>query len=156
MNYRGSTFLTLDAKGRMTFPSRYRDALRAECGGKLVVTVDINGEACLRIYPLPEWERISDGLMKRGSSSKALRQIQERFVGQAEDCELDASGRILLPQILRNSIGLDKQLALIGLGSRLELWDQTVWNERQSFDLKALLEGEEGQEASKVLAELAL
>lgn len=156
MSYRGSTNLMLDAKGRMTFPSRYRDGLRKHCDGHLVITLDINGEPCLRIYPLPEWEIISQEIMAPGSSAPELRLIQERFVGQAEDCELDANGRILLPQMLRARVGLDKRLVLVGLGNRFELWDETIWEERQSRSLKDLMQTEGGQHALKVLADLSL
>lgn len=156
MSYRGSTNLTLDAKGRITFPSRYRESVREKAGGQLVVTLDINGEPCLRVYPLPVWNEISKVILAPGSSSEALRIIQERFVGLAEDCELDGSGRILLPQNLRKRVEFDKHLVLVGLGNRFEIWDEAIWEARQNQSLKDLMQTEDGKQALEKLAELAL
>ena len=78
--FRGANKLTLDAKGRMVMPTRYRERLQERCGGKLVVTVD--KDQCLQIYPLPDWEEVERKLMRLPSLNPQARQLQRLMVGQ--------------------------------------------------------------------------
>lgn len=126
--FRGANKLTLDAKGRMVMPTRYRDRLQESCGGKLVVTID---KQCLLIYPVPRWEEIERQLMALPSLNPEARRLQRLMVGHATDLELDASGRLLLPPELREVAALTRDAMLIGQGERFELWDQARWNERR-------------------------
>ena len=127
--FRGANKLTLDTKGRMVMPTRYRERLQERCDGKLVVTVD--KDQCLQIYPLPDWEEIERKLMRLPSFDVQARQLQRLMVGHATDLELDSHGRILLPQNLRDFAFLVHDAMLIGQGVRFELWDETRWNERR-------------------------
>ncbi|MDH5230356.1 MAG: division/cell wall cluster transcriptional repressor MraZ [Gammaproteobacteria bacterium] len=124
--FRGATALNLDGKGRMAMPTRYREEILELSEGKLVVTVD--KEKCLLLYPLPEWERIEAQLIKFSSFNKRLRKLQRLYLGHATEVEMDASGRILLPSLLRGFAGLDKHIVLVGQGKKFELWDEAVWN----------------------------
>jgi MraZ protein len=129
--FRGATQLTLDAKGRMVMPTRYRDRLLEYCAGKLVVTVDkqINVEKqCLLVYPLPDWEDIERKIMKLPTLNPQARRLQRIMVGYATDLELDGHGRLLLPANLRDFAGLTRDATLIGQGVRFELWDELRWN----------------------------
>jgi MraZ protein len=126
--FRGANKLTLDAKGRMVMPTRYRERLQESCGGKLVVTID---KQCLLIYPVPRWEDIERQLMALPSLNPEARRLQRLMVGHATDLELDASGRLLLPPELREVASLTRDAMLIGQGERFELWDQARWNERR-------------------------
>jgi MraZ protein len=126
--FRGANKLTLDAKGRMVMPTRYRERLQESCGGKLVVTID---KQCLLIYPVPRWEEIERQLMALPSLNLEARRLQRLMVGHATDLELDASGRLLLPPELREVASLTREAMLIGQGERFELWDQARWNERR-------------------------
>jgi len=126
--FRGANKLTLDAKGRMVMPTRYRERLQESCGGKLVVTID---KQCLLIYPVPRWEEIERQLMALPSLNIEARRLQRLMVGHATDLELDASGRLLLPPELREVASLTREAMLIGQGERFELWDQARWNERR-------------------------
>ncbi len=126
--FRGATKVTLDAKGRLVIPSRYRERLLARCDGQVVVTVDRS--FCLLIYPLPDWEEIERKLNRLPAMNKHSRQLQQFMVGYATDLELDGHGRILLPQALRDFAELVRQTMLIGQGNRFELWDEERWNER--------------------------
>ena len=128
--FRGANKLTLDAKGRMVMPTRYRERLQELCGGKLVVTVD--KDQCLLIYPLPDWEEIERKLMRLPTLNPHARSLQRLTVGHATDLELDGHGRVLLPPKLREFGLLTRDAMLIGQGSRFELWDEARWNERQN------------------------
>jgi len=127
--FRGANKLTLDAKGRMVMPTRYRERLQERCGGKLVITVD--KEQCLLIYPLPDWEEIERKLMRLPSLNAQARRLQRLMVGHATDTDLDAHGRLLLPPNLREFGLLKRDAMLIGQGVRFELWDEARWNERR-------------------------
>jgi MraZ protein len=127
--FRGANKLTLDVKGRLAVPTRYRERLAERCGGKLVVTVD--KDQCLLIYPYPDWEDIERKLMKLPSLNVQARRLQRLMVGHATELDLDGAGRILLPPSLREYGLLTRDVMLIGQGLRFELWDETRWNERR-------------------------
>ena len=124
--FRGATKITLDAKGRLAIPTRYRERLAARCDGQLVATVD--RDHCLLIYPLPDWEEIERKLIRLPSLHKLARQMQRIMVGYATEVDIDGHGRILLSQELRDFAGLDRQAILIGQGNKFELWDEERWN----------------------------
>jgi len=131
--FRGANKLTLDAKGRMVMPTRYRERLQERCGGKLVITVD--KDQCLLVYPLPDWEEIERKLMRLPSLHPQSRRLQRLMVGHATDLELDGHGRVLLPPILREFALLTRDAMLIGQGLHFELWDEARWNERRDESL---------------------
>lgn len=124
--FRGVNALSLDAKGRMIMPSRYRDRLQADCSGQLVITVD--RDRCLLLYPLPAWEEIERKLVQLPGLNKQARALQRLYLGHATECELDGSGRILLPPLLREFAGIDKRVVMIGQGNKFELWNEDAWN----------------------------
>jgi MraZ protein len=132
--FRGANKVTLDAKGRMVMPTRYRDRIQERSQGRLVVTVD--RDQCLLLYPLPDWEEIERKLMRLPTLNAQARRLQRLMVGHATDLELDGHGRILLPPKLREFAGLTRQGVLIGQGNRFELWDEPRWNERRDEWLK--------------------
>ena len=127
--FRGATQITLDAKGRLAFPARYRERLSARCEGRLVCTVD--PDYCLLIYPLPDWEEIERKLMRLPSLNRKSRRLQRLMVGYASEVDLDSHGRILIPRELREFASLDRQAILFGQGNKFELWDEARWNERR-------------------------
>jgi MraZ protein len=133
--FRGATKVTLDEKGRMVMPTRYREQIIERAQGKLVVTVD--RDRCLLIYPLPEWELIESKLMSLPTLQAQARRLQRLMVGHASDLELDGHGRILLPPELREFAGLERQGMLIGQGSRFELWNESRWSEQRDEWLKS-------------------
>ncbi|MDH3842048.1 MAG: division/cell wall cluster transcriptional repressor MraZ [Chromatiales bacterium] len=127
--FRGANKVTLDAKGRMAIPTRYRERIADLCEGRLVVTVD--RDYCLLLYPLPEWEDIEHKLVRLPTLNRQARRLQRLMIGYASEVELDGHGRILLPKELREFGGLTRQAILIGQGNRFELWDEIRWNERR-------------------------
>ena len=127
--FRGATKITLDDKGRMVMPTRYREQIAELAQGKLVVTVD--KDQCLLIYPLPEWEQIERKLMGLPSLNATARRLQRLMVGHATDLPLDGHGRVLLPPELRDFAKLGRHGMLVGQGNRFELWDEARWIERR-------------------------
>ncbi|MER2514251.1 MAG: division/cell wall cluster transcriptional repressor MraZ [Nitrosomonas ureae] len=124
--FRGVTQLSLDAKGRLAIPARYRSELMSTCSGHLIVTVDPS--KCLLIYPQPAWEPIEQKLNNLSSFDTVTRNLQRLLVGNACDVEMDAANRILISPPLRQFAGLSKDVVLVGQGTKLELWDETQWN----------------------------
>lgn len=125
--FRGPNKVTLDAKGRLSIPTRYRQRIAEICDNKLVATVD--RDHCLLIYPLPTWEEIERRLVKLPTLNAKARRLQRLMVGHASEVELDGAGRILLPRELRAFAALDRQAMLIGQGNRFELWDEERWHQ---------------------------
>ena len=136
--FRSATKVTLDAKGRVAIPVRHRERLAARGEGQVVCTVD--PDYCLLLYPLPDWEDIERKIMRLPSFQPKARRLQRLMVGYATEIELDGSGRVLVPRELREFAGLDRQAILIGQGGKLELWDETRWNERRDEWLAASAE----------------
>ncbi|MGB1270641.1 MAG: division/cell wall cluster transcriptional repressor MraZ [Endozoicomonas sp.] len=140
--FRGVNAINLDAKGRLAIPTRYRQVLRGRCEGALVATIDTD-EPCLLIYPLDEWELIQQKIEALPSFHPMTRRIQRLLIGHATDIELDGSGRILVPPLLRDYAGLEKKSILLGQGKKFELWDEGCWTERRDQYLKEASEAEE-------------
>lgn len=126
--FRGVTELSLDAKGRFAFPVRQRDTVLAAGGSRLVLTADPS--RCLLLYPLDAWEPIQARLMSLSSFDERIRALQRLIVGHADDVEIDAAGRILVPPALRRYASLDKRVVLVGQGRKFELWDDAAWAAR--------------------------
>lgn len=126
--FQGAVQLNLDSKGRLAIPAKHRDALLSGCAGKLVLTAD-HQDACLLIYPEPEWMPISEKLQKMPALNPQVRQLQRRLLGYAETIEMDSAGRVLVSPALRTYARLDKQVVLVGQGNKFELWDQDRWNQ---------------------------
>lgn len=137
--FRGVTTVSLDSKGRIVVPARHRDALMALASGRIVVTADPS--ECLLLYPLSEWEPIEKKLSGLSDFNPQTRSIKQLMIGYAQDMEMDGAGRILLPPMLRDFAGLDKNVVLAGQVSRLEIWNEERWNARIS---SALRFGEKG------------
>ena len=144
--FRGVTNVTLDAKGRLAIPTRYRPRLVEQGGGQLIVTVD-SGHILL-LYPFPEWTKVEHKLNSLPTTNPRARQLQRLLVGHATEVELDGAGRVLLPPTLREFAALDKQVTLIGQGNKFELWDQSRFAETREKWLKP--DGED----SPLIAEL--
>jgi MraZ protein len=149
--FRGVNVISLDSKGRMAIPTRYREPLVEHCDGNLVVTVD--PDYCLLIYPLPEWEEIERKLAKLPSFNKKARALQRLLMGHATECEMDSHGRILVTPPLRSFASIDKRAVLIGQGNKFELWDEQRWNASCE---EWLGEGQLGEELPPELESLSL
>lgn len=125
--FQGSSALSLDGKGRVTVPARHRDLLAAVCANQLTLTKSPDG--CLLVFPRPGWERFREQLLKLPYGAEDWRRV---FIGSATDVEVDSGSRILVAPELRAYAGLDKDLLLMGVGPRLELWDAARYAAREA------------------------
>lgn len=125
--FQGESALNLDAKGRMSIPSRHRDALQVQCEGRVTLTKHPDG--CLLFYPRPVWESRREEIAKWPMSARAWQRI---FLGNACDVDMDSAGRILISPELRTAAGLTRDVRLIGMGSHFEIWDAAKLAESES------------------------
>lgn len=147
----GETAINLDAKGRMAIPTRYREAIEQDCGGQLVLTYSAFDGGALWLYPQAEWERVRGEVMGLSTLDPGHRSLQRRLVGSAHPLEPDGTGRILLPQTQRQVAGLEKRVVFMGMGSRFEIWNETVLNQKRVEEENYLNSG-----ASEAMAQLVL
>ena len=128
--FRGESTLSVDAKGRMAVPARYRERLSEQCGGRVIITISLL-DRCLTVYPFPDWQRIEADLKNLPALDPKAQAIRHLLIGHANECELDGQGRILIPQTLREFAELGKQVKLVGQGTKFELWDDDAWARRR-------------------------
>ena len=114
---------TIDAKGRLIVPAKFREIL----GDNFIVTKGLDG--CLFVYPNDEWTRFEEKLKSLPLTIKNARQFTRFFLAGAAACEVDKQGRILLPQVLREFACLEKDVVLVGVASRIEIWSRERWDE---------------------------
>lgn len=122
----GKTTLTLDSKGRIAIPARYREQLLDLCDGKLVISYNPL-DNCLPIYPYSEWEKCERKMEEVEDQSDDFREFQRLIYSFTNEVDMDGSGRMLIPQSSREEIGLAKNAVLIGHGKKFELWDEENW-----------------------------
>jgi len=125
--FRGANNLSLDVKGRLTLPTRYRQDIIDMCDGNMVITVD--PDMCLLLYPREEWLVIEQKIAALPTLNKQSRILQRFLIGHATDVEMDKNGRLLLPPTLRTFAKLDKQIMLVGQGKKFEIWDELRWTQ---------------------------
>lgn len=119
---------TIDTKGRLIIPSKFREAL----GEEFVVTKGLDG--CLFIYPKQEWNVFEEKLKALPLTNKDARKFTRFFLAGAASCEVDKQGRILLPAVLREFAGLEKDVVLAGVGGRIEIWQKEKWLESNEYE----------------------
>ena len=126
--YTGSYAVTMDAKGRLPIPVRFREQLQAEHLNRLVVTAH-HEDACLLIYTEPQWQILAPQIQALPNvKSSAVRRLQRLVIGNASTQELDANGRISISSTLRELAALGKDLVVAGVGHRFEIWNEADWN----------------------------
>ncbi|MBO4678440.1 MAG: division/cell wall cluster transcriptional repressor MraZ [Lachnospiraceae bacterium] len=126
--FKGEFNHTIDEKGRLIIPAKLREGL----GNEFVVTRGLDG--CLFGYNNSEWEIFEDKLRKLPITNKDARTFQRYMLAGAASVEVDKQGRILLPQNLRNDAKLEKDVVLIGVGSRIEIWNKDIYEEATAVD----------------------
>ena len=144
---RGMIEISIDPKGRIAIPTRYREQINKVCAGSFVVTIDPSSFKCLLIYPTPEFEESQRKVERLPNMLPEARELQRVFIGHASDVDLDSQGRLLIPGPLRKLAGLDKSATLVGQGNKFELWDQERWNEMTNAWVNGgVLGGKEGED----------
>lgn len=130
---------TIDAKGRLIVPSKFREQL----GDEFVVTKGLDG--CLFVYDNTEWKKFEEKLQTLPLTNQNARKFSRFFLAGASACEVDRQGRILLPSVLRDFAGLEKEVVLVGVGSRIEIWNKATWAEKNVYDdMEEIAENMEG------------
>jgi len=125
--FQGASSLSLDAKGRLSVPTRHRDALGGADGGQLTITRHPHG--CLMVFPRSEWEQFRARVAQLPMSAQWWKRI---FLGNAMDVEMDATGRVLVSPELRQAAGITRDAMLLGMGTHLELWDKASYEEQEA------------------------
>lgn len=119
---------TIDAKGRMIVPSKFREQL----GNEFVVTKGLDG--CLFVYPNEEWHNIEEKFRNVPLTTKDARKFSRFFFAGAATCELDKQGRILIPPVLREFADLQKDVVSVGVLNRIEIWSKDNWLDCNAYD----------------------
>lgn len=128
MSYFSSEYeCKLDTKGRIVLPSKVKSALPEEDGNRIVIKRGF--EACLTVYPQSEWEKIFNKVTSLNEFTERDRKFQRLFMRGLTEIELDKSGRFLIPRSLQKYARLEKEVLVVGLGERLELWDPDVYDD---------------------------
>lgn len=126
---------TVDTKGRLIIPSKFRETL----GDEFVVTKGLDG--CLFVYDNTEWTAFEEKLKTLPLTNKDARQFVRFFLAGAGSVEVDKQGRILIPSNLREFAGLEKDVVLVGVGSRIEIWSRLKWeSEAENEDMDSIAE----------------
>lgn len=151
--FRGFSKLSVDGKGRLAVPSRYREHLSSEKTACLVLTLSPMDKA-IWLYPLAEWEHIETKLTTLSDFEKQSRRTKQIMRGYATDCQTDTLGRVLIPRELRDYAQLEKQAVILGQGNKFEIWSESIWKEQREQWLQQI--GDESENPSNALQLLAL
>ena len=136
----GNYLLTLDDKGRLAVPRKYRPWLcpeGSEPKPRVIVTKNPNAH-CLVVYPMKEWEILTDDMAKHPGlkpeaseeEAKKAEDLERELFGKAEDCAIDSQGRVLVPPDLRRDADLTRRVRVVGRSRKFELWDEKAWSQR--------------------------
>ncbi|GAB4088205.1 division/cell wall cluster transcriptional repressor MraZ [Hydrogenophaga soli] len=129
--FQGASSLSLDAKGRLSVPTRHRDVLSATSASQLTITKHPHG--CLMLFPRSEWEKFRERIAALPMQAQWWKRI---FLGNAMDVEMDATGRVLISPELRTAAGIQKDAVLLGMGGYFELWDAATYAAQEAEAMK--------------------
>ena len=127
--FRGRYEHTMTDKGRVSIPAKFREICREKYGDETFVIT--NFDKCLVAYPLKEWNEIERKVSELPQFKQEVISFLRYLMGGAVDCPLDGQGRVLIPQSLRNHARIDKELIMIGMLTRIEIWSREVWEEEE-------------------------
>jgi len=123
--FRGRFEHTIDAKGRVSVPSKFRDVLKDKYDERLIIT---NFDGCLVAYPFSEWQILEQKAANLSMLKKEAAQFLRFFYSGAAECWVDKLGRILVPQVLRDYAKLEKDIMLVGMAKKIEIWSKARWD----------------------------
>jgi MraZ protein len=134
--FRSHSEHSLDPKGRLNIPTRFRDVLREQYSSEMLIVT--HWEKSLRAYPVAEWEALEEKLLARGENQADFGRFVRYVIAGVTECPVDKQGRILLPPTLRAGMGIEKDVAVVGMLRHFEIWDKNAWDEetrmtRQNF-----------------------
>lgn len=125
--FRGQFSHSVDAKGRVSLPARFRETLAVQGDPRFVLT-PAPLDPCLHLHPMRDWEELERRVAELPSMDPNIVLFRRAYVSAAIECELDKTGRVLIPQELRERIGLKKDALWAGMGRMLELWSKEQWD----------------------------
>ncbi|HUK99278.1 MAG TPA: division/cell wall cluster transcriptional repressor MraZ [Nitrospirota bacterium] len=128
--FRGMFEHTVDSKGRVSVPSRFRDIITDRYDGKLVLSMDY--DRCLAVFPLEEWEKLEEKIKTLPMMKQEVKDFRRFLLSSAIESEMDKQGRILIPPTHREHAGITKIVKLVGIIDKIEIWDVKSWEERNS------------------------
>ena len=134
--FRGSSFHTIDAKGRIIIPTRFRDVIKADGADGVMISRMDN---CLVGFVFNDWRKIEAKILAMAEKSENMRRFRRVFIGGAFECNGDKQDRILIPPSLRQYAGLDREIVLVGVLDHFEVWSRENWdneNMRLEEDMK--------------------
>ena len=131
---------SLDAKNRLIMPAK----LREDMGETFIITTGLDG--CLFGFSMQEWQKFEDKLKALPITNKNARNFVRFFLSGATECELDKQGRFLIPNKLKEVASLDKDVYIIGAGTRIEIWDKLKWEQQTSAENLSIEEIEKHME----------
>jgi MraZ protein len=122
--FRGRFEHTIDLKGRTSIPSKFREVLATNYDERLIIT---NFDGCLWAYPVREWQTIEDKVGALPQFKEEVKALQRVFISAATECPIDKQGRLLIPPTLRDYAALEKDIILVGMTKRIEIWSAERW-----------------------------
>ena len=125
--FRGCSFHTIDQKGRIIVPARFRDIIKANGDGVMVSTMD----RCLVAYTFEDWREIENKILSLAEKSESMRRFRRIFIGGAFQCPCDKQERILIPPTLRAYADFEREIALVGVLDHFEIWSRERWEKEQ-------------------------
>ena len=148
--FRGHSGHTLDPKGRLIIPVRFRQVLTRR-GGEGVMVAALDG--AVMGYPYDKWAELEDTIVAKSKTSADMRRFRRVFIGGAMDCQWDKQGRILIPPEHRTYAGLEKDVVLVGALDHFEIWDRDRWENENRLMVE---EDMNKEEVRNEIAELGL
>lgn len=137
--FRGSFEYTIDEKGRVSIPAKFREILATTCDSRLIVTKFIlSSFRCLDVYPYAEWENFERAVSKRPRFDANLLKIETFYISNAQECSVDRQGRILVPAVLRDYAALERDVIFTAALEKFRIWNKSIWadfNEESENDL---------------------
>jgi len=128
--FRGNHLYAVDDKGRVAIPARFRDELSALQDSRLVVTrFKRRNRPCLDVYPLGAWRGLEDKLAAEKRFGKKMSAFESWYVGAAQDVQVDAQGRMLIPPTLRDWAGIRREVMVVGATEKFRIWDKDMFQE---------------------------
>jgi len=126
--FRGSFEHTLDSKGRLSIPAKFREVLLGKGDDRIVITnFVVDATRCLDVYPLDEWIRFEEEIGKKPKFDRRMVLFQNYYLGGACECSVDTHGRILIPPLLRGYANLKRDVVLVSALDKFRVWDKEAW-----------------------------
>ena len=142
--FRGHYEHAIDDKGRVAIPARFREALSGLQDERLVITkFRLAGRRCLDVYPLSTWRELEAKIVSKNRFDPRLQRFKNFYVSGAHECAIDAQGRVLVPQLLREYGGLRREVMFTGDIDMFRIWDKQTWQQAFSEDEQAVLDDPE-------------